>query len=111
LEAVFAGNALGIGLKKDLEACLFWTDHLPYDVSSNSLKQLISSKAPITTVTQDRELGGQIVELLSDKKTQDAVAVTTYNTETSFTKNGIQRRTVSDFGLIGSIIAQLAPEE
>jgi hypothetical protein len=48
---------------------------------------------------------------LSDKKTQDAVAVTTYNTETSFTKNGIQRRTVSDFGLIGSIIAQLAPEE
>ena len=33
-----------------------------------------------------------------------------YFTETRFTKTGMERRTVSDFGLIGSIIAQLAQD-
>jgi len=40
-------------------------------------------------------------------KGDDAKAKSAYLTETRFTKTGMERRTVSDFGLIGSIIAQL----
>ena len=53
---------------------------------------------------------GQIADMLSEKKVEDAKAESTYFTETRFTKTGIDRRTVSDFGLIGSIIAQLAQD-
>ena len=40
----------------------------------------------------------------------DTDMVSKYSTETLFTKNGMERRTVSDFGLIGAIIAQLGAE-
>lgn len=49
-----------------------------------------------------------VADVLSEKKSANAMADSSYYTETRFTKTGIERRTVSDFGLIGSIIAQLS---
>jgi hypothetical protein len=75
------------------------------------LTELKDSKASIATVGRDEKSAVAIASAISDKKADDSKAVTNYFTETRFTKNGIERKTVSDFGLIGSIIAQLAPED
>jgi hypothetical protein len=61
-----------------------------------------------TTIGFDSTSAMQVADMLSAKKSDDAKAGSTYFTETRFTKTGIDRRTTSDFGLIGSIIAQLA---
>ena len=78
------------------------------DIRSDLLRGLALSTAPITTIGRDSESATTIADLLSDKKSDDAKAESTYFTETRFTKTGMERKTTSDFGLIGSIIAQLA---
>ena len=69
-----------------------------------------TSRAAIHTISHDYTTAAEIADLMAEKKSDDAKAESTYFTETRFTKSGIERRTVSDFGLIGSIIAQLAQD-
>jgi len=74
--------------------------------STDMLAKLGQSKAPIATIGYDRLLAGQVVGVLSEISSNPR-SDANYFTETRCTKTGIERRTVSDFGLIGSIIAQL----
>ncbi|MCA1608846.1 MAG: hypothetical protein LC730_05225, partial [Acidobacteria bacterium] len=46
------------------------------------------------------------INVLSEKKNPDATIAEDYTVETRFTANGIERATVSDFGVIGDIIEQ-----
>ncbi|MFN2412437.1 MAG: hypothetical protein ABR535_05200 [Pyrinomonadaceae bacterium] len=46
------------------------------------------------------------ITVLSEKKNPDATIAEDYTVETRFTANGIERATVSDFGVIGDIIEQ-----
>lgn len=63
-----------------------------------------------TTIGLDTTIAAQIADMLSEKKSDDSKAESTYFIETRFTKTGMERKTTSDFGLIGSIIAQLNDE-
>ncbi|MBV9216722.1 MAG: hypothetical protein JO053_11150 [Acidobacteria bacterium] len=76
------------------------------------LKSIARSDAPITTIGRDTALAPAIADMLSEKKSDEAEAeaASAYFTETRFTKVGIERKTTSDFGFIGWIIAQLAEE-
>ncbi len=107
--ALFYGGAVVLGDSdgvQKLEQESFGNEHsfLKYKVN----KRFVESKSPIITVGQDPNSSSQIATVLSGKKSDDAKAESTYFTETRFTKTGMERRTVSDFGLIGSIIAQLS---
>ena len=63
----------------------------------------------IVTAGRDRDSVKAVVEMFGE--TNDTTSVgNRYLTETRFTRTGIERRTVSDFGLIGSIIAQLGQD-
>jgi len=73
---------------------------------SDMYKPFMESKAVTVTIGRDAEIAGKIAEVLAEKKSDDAETATVYLTETRFNQNGIERRTVSDFGLIGSIIEQ-----
>ena len=64
----------------------------------------------ITTIGTDRTIASNVASALDQKKADTASSPEWFRTETRFTKTGIERRTVSDLGLIGSIIAQLAAE-
>ena len=75
---------------------------------NGALKFPFDPRSVAMTVGHDGLSVGKVTEILSAKKSDDAKAVSTYFTETRFTRSGMERRTVSDFGLIGSIIAQLA---
>lgn len=76
--------------------------------------ELISSiekaNAAITTVKYE-DNAANLAEMLSEIRYAGAKSETYTISQTRFTKTGIDRRTTSDFGLIGSIIAQLGGDE
>lgn len=66
--------------------------------------------AAAITVAIESTKAREIVNLLTEKKDDNLKVETSYFIETRFTKTGIERHTVSDFGLIGSIIEQFGKE-
>jgi hypothetical protein len=107
LFATFHDNRILIGSERAISTLTSHGAEPP--LSTDMLTKLGQSKTPITTVGYDRLMAGQVAGVLSEissKSRSDA----NYFTETRFTKAGIDRRTVSDFGLIGSIIAQLGQD-
>ncbi len=61
----------------------------------------------VVALTQGKDPTEKVVEILGGVKQENTKLLTNFTTETRFTKTGIERKTTSDFGLIGSIIAQL----
>lgn len=74
---------------------------------SGAIRQTIDPKALTVTVGRDTTTAMQLIDIMAHEGRGDTGVISTYLTETRFTKTGIERRTVSDFGLIGWIIAQL----
>lgn len=66
---------------------------------------------PVQTIGSDRISAGNIAEILSEKKSEDVRSAAHYSVNTFITATGIERKTTSDFGLIGSIIAQMKSDE
>lgn len=71
------------------------------------LARLLTNSSSVSTIGRDNETAMRLVEMLTPEVSGNAQAVSTYVTETRFTKSGMDRKTTSDFGLIGLIIAQL----
>ena len=106
VEAMFEGGLVTLGSPEELKKV-----RLTRTAKNSGLKdRLAQTDAPIATVARDKESLDRIVEMLSPGNRGSASLVLTYFTETRFTRTGIERRTVSDFGLIGSIIAQLGQD-
>jgi hypothetical protein len=82
----------------------------------NLLKQQITpadaaSPPAIRTFGVDRETAVLLASVLSERKSEEAVPVSRYIVETRFKQKGIERRLISEFGLLSSIITMLASEE
>jgi hypothetical protein len=77
---------------------------------SAKYEKFIGSDAAVLTMGSETSLTLQLIDMLAHEGHGDTQAVSTYLTETRFTKSGMERNTTSDFGLIGSIIAQLAQD-
>ncbi|MBL8180519.1 MAG: hypothetical protein JNL64_02785 [Blastocatellia bacterium] len=71
-------------------------------------KSFVGSRSPVLTLGRDRDTIHAIVSALDSDSEANERSKSMFATETRFTKSGMERRTVSDFGLIGQIIAQLA---
>ena len=65
------------------------------------------SKSVSTTFAEDAGSAEKIVGTLAELKDENRNRTMHYLTETRFTDKGIERRTVSDFGLLGTILEQL----
>jgi phosphoribosylformylglycinamidine (FGAM) synthase PurS component len=71
------------------------------------LRPVPKEDATTTTVGRERGIGNDLVPFFMNELPAAKPASSSYVTETRFTKTGIERRTVSDFGFIGWIVAQL----
>ena len=58
-------------------------------------------------VTRGKQSAEKIVEILGEKKAENLQLTVNFTTETRFTEKGIERQTLSPFGLIGSLIGQI----
>ncbi|MFM9904901.1 MAG: hypothetical protein ACKVQJ_10070 [Pyrinomonadaceae bacterium] len=77
---------------------------------ADSIPADLGKDAVVFTVGHDTVTTLSLVDILAHEGHGDTKSVSTYFTETRFTKSGMERKTTSDFGLIGSIIAALAQD-
>lgn len=104
----------GKAILGDPEAALRCLEH--YRGGSDSkqaryLEPLKTSNASAVTRGDDRETGANLIKVLSEPKDPSQAISLSYVTETRFSKKGIERRTVSDYGMIGMLISQFAATE
>ena len=74
--------------------------------SPDLIAKLTRAQATVTTVTKERN-ASNVVELFLPTAADASQIVSTALTETRFNNSGMERKTTSDFGFIGWIIAQV----
>ncbi len=107
LAAAIVGDVIVIGDATTVLKCL---ESKQSGGNPQVAQRFASSDATAVTVSIDSESGAKIVDLLSERKNENERIESVYRIDTRFNRNGIERRTISDFGLIGSIIARLTSE-
>ncbi len=103
--AALIENKLILGNAETVEKCL-----QAKDSGNNFAKNEIAQnmfKTNATAATFGKDSSEKIVEVLGELKAENLKMQTNYLTETTFNQNIIERRTLSPFGLIGSIIEQI----
>jgi hypothetical protein len=106
LAAAFAENKLILGDAESVLKCL-QAKRSGQNFTKNALFQKSKeSKSAAFTFAKDKDSAKKIVEVLGNAR-ENRDAMTAYTTETRFTEKGIERKTVSAFGLLGTLLEQL----
>lgn len=66
------------------------------------------SRAAAVTLGKEDDTAERVIETLSEKRDPNIKVATNFITETRFSDKGIQRKTLSPFGFLGTIVAQFA---
>lgn len=69
-----------------------------------------SSKAPVITIGYDSGTAARLAGIFGVASEGNAVPAEPYSTETTFSSKGVERRTISNHGMIGTFIEQFAKE-
>lgn len=73
-----------------------------------AIVDLLNKGAAAATLARDRETAPAIAAVLFQAESNEVAFASAYTVETRFSRTGFERRTISDFGLIGSILANFA---
>jgi hypothetical protein len=92
------GNLVVIGSPESVRACS--------EKHSSTFANMLTSGAAVTTAGRETTTAAKLIDIIAHENTEMR-SVSTYVNETRFTQTGIERRTVSDFGLVGAIIGFL----
>lgn len=104
LAAAIVGEIIVVGNAEVVAKCLE-----ARQASNNLNTQAFSSSDAVATTIGNEEASWKLAEAFSERKNNEPVMLA-YRTETRFNKNGIERHTTSDFGLIGALIERLIPD-
>lgn len=104
LAAAFLGSMVVVGNADTVLKCL----EARLTNTSMDTRAFASSDAVATTIGNE-VASGRLIEAFSERK-NDELMMLSYRIETRFNINGLERRTTSDFGLIGAIVERLLPE-
>ncbi len=107
LAAAFVDDRLIVGETETVLKCI---ETKQSGGNLDLVQQFVSSDSVATTVVNENDSPGKFIDVLAERKNENERLAMKFITETRFNKNGIERRTVSDFGLLGSIIEHLAAE-
>jgi hypothetical protein len=99
-------NKLILGDGESVLKCLQAKQSGQNFTSNQSFQKFITSRSVSVTFAKDLDSAEKIVKVLGNAR-ENKSAVTAYITETRFTEKGIERKTVSAFGLLGTILEQL----
>jgi hypothetical protein len=104
--AAFVENKLILGAGESVLKCLQAKQSGENFTKNQVFQKFKESKSIAVTFAKDTESAKKIVEILGNAQ-ENKNATTAYITETRFTEKGIERKTVSAFGLLGAILEQL----
>jgi hypothetical protein len=108
LAAAFAENKLILGETESVLNCLKAKESGRNFKQNAAFQKISNSPAVAASATRDAESGQKIVEILGNPKAEENKRFPSlYTTETRFDSGGFERRTISDFGLIGTILETL----
>lgn len=102
--AAFIENKIILGAAESVLKCLQSKEN-GQNFTKNPLFAKFSESKSIA-VTLGKDSGEKTVEVLSEKKAENLQMTTNFLTETRIIPQGIERKTVSPFGLIGTILEQ-----
>ena len=111
LAAALAGDVIVVGESETVLKCLEAKQARGgSEVQTEAQRELLSSDAVAVTVGGE-ESQVALIDAFGERKNQTDRVPLTYKTETRFNINGVERRTFSDFGLIGWIIELSLPSD
>ncbi|MEZ5424926.1 MAG: hypothetical protein R2747_01555 [Pyrinomonadaceae bacterium] len=106
LAVALAENVLVLGDKESVEKCLEAAGSGQNFTKTEVFQKFAETKAAAVTFGRDPESAEKIIPVLGTPK-EGAKPAGRYLTQTNFTQTGVERRTISDFGLIGTILKQV----
>lgn len=104
--AAFVENKIILGERESVLNCLRAKESGKNFAKTVQFQNLPKDSAVAVTIAKDTESEQKIVETLGRLKEKKGNYTGFYTTATRFTGNGFERRNVSDFGLIGTIVEQ-----
>lgn len=110
LAAAFVEGKLILGEKQSVLDCLRAKESEQNFAKTVQFQRAAQSSAAAASVTKDAETAQKVVAVFGVEKETNKKYASFYTTETRFTGDGIERRTVSDFGLIGTIVEKFGGE-
>jgi hypothetical protein len=102
--AAFVENVLILGDTESVQKCL-QAKVSGQNFTRNPAWQKFAETGAVA-VTYGKDTTEKVVDALGEKKAENAQLLTNYTTETRFNASGVERKTVSPFGLIGRILEQ-----
>ncbi len=106
--AAFLENVLVLGNAEAVKKCLQARQNTESKLKNQRLEKFINSNSLVATFGKDADSADRIARVLTEKESEKMNLATFYLTETNFSEAKVERRSVSDFGLIGTILKQLA---
>lgn len=106
LIAAFVGNKLILGEAGTVLQSLQAKQSGLNFTKTGHFQRLFGSGTMVVTFSKEIGSVEEIVEVMGNTKEIKEKVITTFLTETRFTQNGFERKTISDFGLIGAILEQ-----
>ena len=101
--AAFVENKLILGDGASVLKCL----QARSGAKNPAFQRFAASRSLAATFGTDADSADKIVKVLANVKDENRKLATFYTTETRLTETGFERVTVSDFGLIGTILGKL----
>ena len=102
--AAFSENRLILGNADSVLNCLQAKQDGQNFTKNQSFKSFTESKAVAVTLGSETNSAEKIVDFLADLKDENTRITTYFLTETRYNDKGFERKTISEFGLIGDII-------
>jgi hypothetical protein len=106
--AAFVENTLILGERESVLKCLQAGRNAQNAFNNQRFKKFTENSSVAATFGKDTDSADKIAAVLAAKKNENRKLATFYLTETTVNENGFERKTVSDFGLIGTIMKQFA---
>ena len=102
--AAFVENVLILGDTESVQKCL-QAKQSGQNFTKSAFWQKFAETGAVA-VSYGKDATEKVIDALGEKKVENAQLLTNYTTETRFNAAGIERKTVSPFGLIGRILEQ-----
>ncbi len=107
ISAAFTGNTLILGDAESVLKCLQAKQSAQNITKSPIFGKFSEGKTTAITFGKSFDSAEKIVGILGILKEGNKGAETSFITQTDFNEKGIERKTVSDFGFIGTVLEQL----
>lgn len=105
--AAFIENKLIFGDGESVLKCLQARQNGDNLTKNQNLQKLAQSRSTAVTFSKDSDSAEKIIAILGNAKVKNQKITTEYITETDFTDEGVERKYISDFGFLGTILEHI----